>query len=589
MTITAVGTGALGDAAGRSAPFVAPSADGAMTVSRTERLMPWLVGAVFALPVLIARFPPMADLPLHEASVGLLRHWSDDRFTPKALYELNLGQSNQLFSLLVLLLSFPLPITWASKVVVAGSLFALPLAAAHFATHVRAPRSAVLLVAPIGFGWLFFWGLIQNIIGIVILLAFLPTIDRFAAQPTWRKAAGMCGVILLFHLAHQAMMFVACIALALCSIGSPVRSWKSMLIRAVPFALSAALIVLGTRMAWRLAGPRLVRSEPYIFYRFSWKLESIPGVLFGGFEPYIRNSMMLIGAVPIILFAIDRARLAADGPASLAGRVHRWRFELFALVLFVLYLASPASLKSTTLIYHRFLPPAWAILATCIGSGTRQVLTLARRAICAALPVGSLLITWPTFADSHRIYSGLEGIVDRIEPGSTVMVLKLGHEPSHRLWSPTVAMGHIVALRGGRALFDYTQSPVSPVVQRPDKEWVIEMDRLEGRPLELRPAWDFVRFRYLALVTSTPGLGEVVELALRGDAHLVASQGDWFLFESNWPVVPTDADDAPVPMPPPPTLQKKLKEIARELDTADVGRVESNAAGGPGASPSPKR
>ncbi|HXX67659.1 MAG TPA: hypothetical protein VEK07_10780, partial [Polyangiaceae bacterium] len=409
-----------------------------MTVSRIERWTPWLVGAVFALPVLITRYPPMADLPLHEASVGLLRHWSDDHFTPKTLYELNLGQSNQLFSLLVLLVSFLLPITWASKIVVAGSLFALPLAAAHFAAHVRAPRSAVLLVAPIGFGWLFFWGLIQNIIGIVVLLASLPTIDRFATRPSWRGAAGLCGVMVLFHFAHQAMMVVACIALVLCSIGSPARSYGSMLIRAVPCVLAGALIVLGTRLAWRLAGPRLVRSEPVIFYAFTWKLESIPGVLFGGFEPYVRNSMMLIGAVSIVLFAVDRLRLPSEGPSSLASRIHRWRFELFALVLFTLYLASPASLKSTTLVYHRFLPPAWAVLATCIGAGTSQLLTLARRVICAALPVGSLLITWPTFADSHRIYSGLEGIVDRIEPGSTVMVLKLGREPPHRLWSPTV-------------------------------------------------------------------------------------------------------------------------------------------------------
>jgi hypothetical protein len=125
-------------------------------------------------------------------------------------------------------------------------------------------------------------------------------------------------------------------------------------------------------------------------------------------------------------------------------------------------------------------------------------------------------------------------------------------------------------------------------VQRPDKEWIHSMDRLEGRPLELRPAWDFVRFRYLALVTSTPGVGKVVEMALRGDARLVASRGDWFLFESVWPVVPVDSDDAPLPMPPPPSLLKKLREVARELDAAELDRGQGSPAPAPGSDPSPR-
>lgn len=549
-----------------------------MTASRAERLVPWIAGTVFALPVLVAAYPPMADLPLHEASVGLLRHWSDDRFVPKTLYELNLGQSNQLFSLLVFVFSYVFPITWASKVVVAGSLFSLPLAAAHFASHVRSPRWAVLLVAPLGFGWLFFWGLIQNIIGLVVLLAFLPAIDRFATRPTPRGTAALCGAMIVFHLAHQAMMVVACVALVVCSIGTPARGIKSIALRAVPCALAAALVVVGTRLAWRLAGERLTRTDAITMYPLTWKLESIPGVLFGGFEPYVRNLMMLLAAGAAVIFAVDRARLPSEGPISPFGRLRRWRFELLALVLFALYLAAPANMKSTTLVYHRFLPPAWAVVALCIGSGTSQALTLARRALCCAVPIGSLLIVWPSFVDSNEVYSGLETIVGKIAPGSSVMVLKLGIDPPHRLWSPSVAGGHIVALRGGRGLFDYTQSPVSPVVQRPGKEWNYSVDRLEGRPLELRPAWDFVRFRYLALVTSTPGLGKVVEMALRGDARLIASRGDWFLFESVWPVVPVDSDDVPLPMPPPPSLLKKLKELAREFNATELDRGPRSAA-----------
>jgi len=36
---------------------------------RLERAIPWLAGLLLALPVLVARYPPMNDLPLHEGMV----------------------------------------------------------------------------------------------------------------------------------------------------------------------------------------------------------------------------------------------------------------------------------------------------------------------------------------------------------------------------------------------------------------------------------------------------------------------------------------------------------------------------------------
>src|SRR5580692_10346362 len=206
--------------------------------TRAERWAPWIAGALFALPVLIAKYPPMDDLPLHEAAVGLLRHWSDPQFAPRSLYYVNLGHSNQLFSFVLLALSFLMPIGVASKLIVATSVFLLPVAAARFADHVDAPRWTVLLAAPVVcLGWLFFWGLIQNIIGLVILLALLPAIDRFASQPTGRGAAWMCAAMLLLHFAHQAMQLVALAALVIFSVGTDaagVSRARRIGLRAIP-------------------------------------------------------------------------------------------------------------------------------------------------------------------------------------------------------------------------------------------------------------------------------------------------------------------------------------------------------------------
>ncbi len=515
----------------------------------------------------------MADLPLHEASVGLLRHWGDERFAPHSIYFLNLGHANQLFSLLVFLLSFAMPIAWASKTTVAALLVALPVAAARFADYLGAPRWTVLLVAPIGIGWLFFWGLVQNILGLAALLALLPSIDRFAQRPSWRGASWMCAAMVLLHFAHQAMQLVACVALVLFCIGPPLRT-KASALRAVPLVFCALVVYCASRYAWSVAGVREVNTDLFVFYEFSHKVTSIPGVLFGGYEPYVRNLMMLLALAPVLLLGLPRLRERTRATIPFAQRIHAVRFELLALVLFLTYLAAPANVKSTTLVYHRFLPPAWAILAIGVAQPRNKPIRPLAPVLCAALPIASLLIAWPTFVDSDHIYSALDCVIDRIDVGSAVLTLNVGPSPHNRLWNPVVAMGHVVATRGGRSLFDYSQSPVSPVAQRPEKQWGNLFDRVQVSPYELRPDWDFRQFRYLLLTTPRPTLAEAITLALKGAARLIAQKDDWYLFESELPVMPIDSDDVPLPTPHPPTLRRKLKDLAKELEAEDAAQTE---------------
>jgi hypothetical protein len=515
-------------------------------VARAERFAPLVVGCLFAAPVLLAAYPPMSDLPLHEAPIGLLRHWGDRAFAPPTVYFLNLGHANQLFSFLVLALSFVVPITWASKLVVAGSLVALPLAAARLADHLESPRWSALLIAPLGLGWLFFWGLVQNILGMVALLWLLPAIDRFAAKPTARGAVAMCGAMVTLHFAHQAMQLVACAALAIFAVGSDrrVRPW---LLRGVPVVFCLALAVAANRYAWSVSGPRHTRVKLFVFYGLWHKIEGISGVLFGGHEPYIRHLMLLLALAGALSIAASRPWAAAWrtwGRMGLAERFHSARFLLLAVLLFAIYLAAPANVQSTTLVYHRFLPPAWAIGVIAATAHVTTVRPLARLASMATT-LASLLVTWPTFDDSNRVYTDLAPLLDKIAVGSTVMCLNLGPDPPYRLWNPSVAEGHVVALRGGRSLFDYSQSPTSPVTQRPEKQWVENLNRVEGRPYNLDPEVDLRRFRYVLVSTTELGLGQAVAMAIENEAQLVDQRGIWFLFESKLPLEPIDAPDAP--------------------------------------------
>jgi hypothetical protein len=549
-----------------------------VAAGRLELFAPWLGGAVLAAPVLLAKYPPMADLPLHEASVGVLRHWGDQQFAPSSVYFLNFGHANQLFSFLLFLVSFVVPIGWATKIVVAFGLVALAAGAARFADHVAAPRWTALLVAPIGLGWLFFWGLVQNIIGLAVLLALLPTIDRFASKPTGRGALRMCGAMVLLHFAHQAMQLIACASIFFFSLGLPLQRRKTLL-RAAPIAFGGFIAFVANRMAWRVAGPRHQWAVPFEWNRLSYKLKTLTGGLFAGYEPYVRNFMMVLAILPLALFVADRVRHRDRRALPFQERIHALRFELLALTLLLLYFVMPATIKSTTLVYQRFLPPAWAILAVCTAAGTVAIARPLGRALCAVLPVASVLVSWPTFVDSNRMYTDLEGILPFIDKGSSVLSLNLGEmgdDPPYRLWNPMVAMGHIVAVNGGRSFFDYTTSPMSPVSQRPEKQWSEPIMRMQNKPYELRPEWDFQRFRYVLASTPTRTLAAATVLAFRNDGVLIAHVGDWYLFESRLKVVPVDAPDAPLPVPHPPTIRKGLQVVAKELELIERAGVQPN-------------
>jgi hypothetical protein len=157
--------------------------------ARAERHAPLAAGIALALPVLVAAYPPMADLPLHEAVVGVLRHYGDASYFPHGLYQLNLGHPNQLWYYAAYLLSVPFSTTTACKLVVAAIIVAIPLCAARLADHLGVTRWTALVVAPLGLGWMFFWGLIANMAGLAALLAVLPTLDKYVAKPDRRGLA----------------------------------------------------------------------------------------------------------------------------------------------------------------------------------------------------------------------------------------------------------------------------------------------------------------------------------------------------------------------------------------------------------------
>jgi hypothetical protein len=541
----------------------ASTSGGAVPRARLERIVPWIAGAVIALPVLVARYPPMADLPAHEAAVGLLRHWGDARFAPSSVYQLSLGQPNQFLYFVILVLAYVVSVSTASKLVVAATLLLLPVSAARFADHLGVTRWTALLVAPIGLGWLFFLGLLANLMGLVAYLAALPVLDRFVLAPTARRFVQVAVTIVILHFVHGLIAGAAAVTLVvltLCAWGG----WRANLVRVAPALLVALLALFSRALAWRTGGAHEDRSVT-ISTPFLHRLVDAPGVLFAG-DRWASGGIFALAVIPLILFALERWR-ANDGAPIQRGtaRAHAIRFEIVGAIFVGLYFAAPMDLDWTNLIYPRFLSLAWCVLSVAaaarggVGSSWRWP-----RIVASILPVAPVMMFWPEFVASDRTYRDLDAVIGRMEEGSSYAVLELGPSDDP-LFSPVTSNGHIVAALGGRSLFDYTRSPVSPVVQRPLVRWTEVFERLDHHAYRFVPEHDLQLFRYVVLHTTDPGLGELARLAMEPEARLVFRQGELTLLESTLPRVPLDAPDDPFPLPHPASLDERAVATAKSL------------------------
>ncbi len=554
-----------------------------------ERIAPWATGLLLAAPVLAAYYPPMTDLPFHEAAIGLLRHFGEPAMVPPGLYVHNLGEPNQLFHMVGWLLAYVTSTRWAVKLLVAAAVAGVPVAAARFARHVGASPLASLLVAPMALGWLFSWGLITNLIGVGVLLAVLPGLDSFAAKPSGVRALRQLGSVMLLYFAHMAMLVVyGGIALGLAVLHPWSRRRTGW--RLVP-VLAAIAVTLGQLQLQKPFVSEAVGSFPTLWHSPLVKLAAIPNIVLPATDPIVHLAMLALCSLLLggLFFHRRQQRRrdavatepgparadAHDGaePASGLERARRWalryRWELVATVAFAAYMAFPLSLNGATLVYQRWLPPAFAILA--VVAAPRTLLSSETRVASFAafvLPIATLLVAGPSFVDSDRQYRNLEAIIATMDPGAAVAAVDLGPGDPSRTYSLGSAEGRIMAERGGRLVYAFTDSSVSPVVVSRPYQWNESLRRVGVDSWSFMPAHDLKRFRYVLVRARDPRLKWLSAYALAQETRLVHEEGEWALFEAKKPVLPLTSPDEPLPDPRPETIRDRIETLASAFANA---------------------
>ena len=538
---------------------------------RLEYVLPWATGLLLALPALVAFYPPMTDLPYHEAAIGILRHFTDTAMFPPGLYRRNLGEPNQLFHMVGWILSYVMSTRWAVKLLVVATIVSIPPSAAHLARYVGASPLAALLVAPMAVGWLLYWGLITNLIGLAAILMVLPVLDRFAKAPTGRGALLATGSVLLLYFAHEGVMFIymaAALGLAL------VYPWslRRTLFRFAPFAFGAVVAVVQAKWQVRFMTPAL-RAMPLMWDPFRLKLKTIPHIILPANDWAVRTAMLVLclGTVAGLFWLRARERRGAaptltEG-ASRVERVRAWilvhRWEFFAAICIAAYFAFPLTLNSATFVYHRWFPPGFAVLV--VSAAPRDLWVRQARVLRVAimsLPVATLLVAWPSFVDSGRAYAALEPILPLVEPGSAVAQIDFGPVDPTRTFTLGTAAGRILATRGGRLAYAFTDSCVSPVVTQRRYQWNDSLIRLAFDGWAFRPQQDLLRFRYVLARANDASAAYLAVYTLSAETEYVARSGEWLLFKSRLPTVPLLSRESRIEGPPSENIRDRVKAIA---------------------------
>lgn len=537
--------------------------------SRAEKAIPWVSGVLAAMPVLLSPYPPMTDFPRQEALVALLRYLDETTRSPSGLYVLNLGHSDQLFHLLAWPLSTIVPVTLACKLVVAASLLAIPLATARLARHRGSSAWVAPATVPIALGWTLSRGFVSDLLGLAILLAFLPLLDRFSRAPTWRMFGGAVTGTFVLYLANPLSLLVYVVGAFAFAALEPLG--KMTLLRTMPGL--AGLAMIGADILHRVgpARPSLLKAVS-----LRAKIIDLPERLVGMSDQ--GSSWILFGSCLLFLAMISvrrltiRPRIVTGEPAP-GGRVGRlqhrlrpYRFAILAGICAMGYLAIPASLNGTSLAYQRLLAPTYALIAVSAGVTFAAQPKLLIRLLAAALPMESLLVLWPACVDASRNAEYLDTLLTRIPMKSSVASIDL-RDSELRPYDAGTVYHRVLVARGGRVLDSPTDAATAPVVMQRQVRWNEAARRVTDDALALRPTQDLTRFQYVLVHSGSTDNTRIVAAALLPDATFVDTAGEWALFRSTHATVPLDTPEPPAPAPPPLTLRERIMVLARRAST----------------------
>jgi len=494
----------------------------------------WLAGALWTLPLWLAPFPPMVDFAQQLAAAAILRFYGEPARALSAAYRLVPWRPHGLFEMVAAALAWLVPIDVAGKLTVAVSLAAVPPCVLALCRRTGRPAWYALLALAVTYGYVFYWGLVDNLVACPLLLAGIALADRWLDRPFGvREWAVLALWGLLFYPAHLQLLPLFAGALGWLALARRPRPrqlalWLSPLLPGLALGVGAlGWVHFHTAEAMTAYRQRL-EAEPARFGSPLAKLAALPGLLFGAHTDGTQYLLAILLLAVIGLLTVPRP--AAAAPAGGGGWLYRTRFATLAAWMWLLYLALPVYEKGY-LLSERLAPVAFLLTLPALplppAGRTRAV-----AALVGCLLALQLLQTTAGFLSFAAETDGVGELLAPTAPGQAMAGLIF--DPYPEAWD-VPAMNHLAAyyqvFKGGRLHFSFAQFFNSPVAYRPGQDWesglLAEWD--EWNPQHFVYERHAGRFRYF-LVHGGPE-----KLAASFGHHLreirVRRAGGWMLVE----------------------------------------------------------
>lgn len=487
-----------------------------MAFSRAERRTRLIAAAacsvLVSVPFVLAEFPPVTDLPQHVAQIRLFLEALSDPDGPYRIQWLTPYSLSYLLIGAAWLISSP----GAAGRMALVLLAAATVAAGHWLAYSRRrPLAAAILVCPLFFSHVLYWGFLSFAAGwLAFIVWFLIVVGRPRESNSLPDALLLLLGAALLYFAH-ALWFVAGVAwLALhCAVSRlSVRVSLLRLASVAPVCAVAALWYPNLE-SLGFVSPTVWAVTPTGRLSFSWLLDAALGGLHGPGE------VLVIAVLAAWVLAAAWSR-----PGEVADR------ELLALAAMLAAFAFllPDKHMNTIGFAARWLPPAAAALILALPA-PRLVLGAQAGLAIALLAAFSLAtaVAWKRFERDELC--GLQSALAALPERPRVLGLDFVKESAiikGRPFLQTFAYSQV--LRGGALNFSFASFAPSPVVYRNGlkKPWTVGLEWFAERVR----AEDFYSFDY-ALVNAPEQVH--AQILSRMPVEAATESGRWRLYRVN--------------------------------------------------------
>ncbi|MBL8425550.1 MAG: hypothetical protein JNK06_18970 [Candidatus Accumulibacter phosphatis] len=303
---------------------------------------------VAILPFWVVSVPPSTDLPQHLSQIFLFEETLAGN-RPELVVTPWYYPNTLVYGLIY---SFWL----VADPLVAGRLILSALAAGWLLGSYALARcrrrqiESWLIGVPLVFNFLFYWGLLNFLVGWPVFCLFVVVASR---RPGWLQAAGMAGTALLLYYAHALWFLMASVWVIARFVDKQPGSWRLSLASLVPAWVLACIWYPQLAMNRQASGVSTMPEWSTMPLERA-KLEYFANAAQGGLQGSLEQMFVIILAAWILLAVVTRWR-------QLDSEIDRPLF-LAALGLLLAYWVLPWNYMNTIFFNQRWLPCALVLL-----------------------------------------------------------------------------------------------------------------------------------------------------------------------------------------------------------------------------------